>query len=632
MRKEVKKVLFKLLSQLKEDEIARDLMLKLLCYQGAVEDLSVQDIVGLKAVEVESDMKWPMDTDGFLDARICSLKFTNFRAFPDDRYGISFCREENDREYACSLFLVGGNSNGKSTICDALEYVYTGDVAAIHRLKGIEPQKYLSFGFEDGKVKKEDVSLTLTTMLTKGKSKIELASTVEPVCTAVCFCSDNDVEEMERSDEYIEDYLLSQLGYGELALLKKKMDEITESINDDLKRASTSPLEGIYIKKIIAAYLSVHHLKGERNKIKAMLKDGAISKLVKDIRTTNDKISKNVNTKDRISSIRQANRRIPKDYFVEEWNILISNIVIEEQGTTKVKRPYRPLAPGSKAEKSSGENTPSPVKTLQDRIQLMYERLNKALSEDDGLDNLYKELAEVSASYSGLADSSSRKEDLSELSVYAAKLSTLSIMILDEMESICEGFYKEHHAYLTDTMNSFSPSTETFSLSHSGGHLTARIHCSEKGGFSSSAKAYYNTFRFKLYVIALKLSLAFLYMRTSKTVVPIVIDDVFNATDFDNSIKLERFVYNIYKTYEEKVKSGIPLQLIVLTHDEMVMTAFRKGAKLMREQEMATSGRQSKYVVGNDFICGRLFHYTQAESLKEYCKVNGDFTNLYLPI
>ena len=632
MRKETRKILLKLLSQLKEDEIAHGLMLKLLNFQGSVEDLSVQDIAGVKAVEADVDVKWPMDTDGYLDARICSLKFTNFRAFPDDRYGISFCRKENDRENACSLFLVGGNSNGKSTICDALEYVYTGDVAAIHRLKGIEPEKYLTFGFEDGKVKKEDVSLTLSTMLTNGESKIELVSTVEPVCTAACFCSDNDVEEMERSDEYIEDYLLSQLGYGELPLLKQKMDEIAESINDDLKRASTSPLEGIYIKKVIAAYLSVYHRKGERNKIKALLKDGAISKLVKDIRTANDKIDRTVNAKDRINTIRQGNGRIPEDYFVEEWNMLISNIVIEEQGTTKVKRPYRPLAPGSKAEMSSGENTSSPVKTLQDRIQLMYERLNKALSEDDGLDSLYKELSEVSASYSGLADSSTRKEYLSELSVYAAKLSTLSIMIVDEMGSICEGFYKEHHAYLADTMNSFSPSTEKFTLEYSGGHLTAKIHCSEKGGFSGSAKAYYNTFRFKLYVIALKLSLAFLYMRTSKTIVPIVIDDVFNATDFDNSIKLERFVYNIYKTYEEKVNSGIPLQLIVLTHDEMVMTAFRKGAKLMREQAIATSGRQSKYVAGNDFICGRLFHYTQAESLKKYSKVNGDFANLYLPI
>lgn len=69
-------------------------------------------------------------------------------------------------------------------------------------------------------------------------------------------------------------------------------------------------------------------------------------------------------------------------------------------------------------------------------------------------------------------------------------------------------------------------------------------------------------------------------MRTNKTIVPFVIDDVFNANDFMNGLKLERFVQKIYSWYKKLITEdgcNISFQLIMLTHDDMMQTAFKKG-------------------------------------------------------
>lgn len=617
MRKEAKAVLLKLLKQLqqKEDTVACEILRKLLHFQGPVSALDDQFLrMKLDDDDVEDivDIHVPVE---FIDARVRSLKFKNFRAFPDDRYGISFVKKPNNDETICSLFLVGANSNGKSTVCDALEYAYTGDVASVHRLTDVDLKKFLTFGFEDGKVKKEDVSLTLETAQEKEATTIKLTIQVEPKCTASLFCSDNDVEELERCKDQIDEYLLNQLGYGELPTLHERLTHIHETIDKDIENTNTSILSAADIRKIIDAYLAIHNEENEKKKVRNIRKEGAISNLIKEMRSKNVSIPREIENKERAKKIRKSFKRIPKGYFEDEWIMLINNIIIDEQNTIR------------KLEKRSSQ-----IKLLQQKLTLFYEMLDTALNVKDGLDGIYDEYNKAVRGYSGLVGGAIKSEDVEEWKQYSIKLDELGRLLNEEIVAITEGFCKDNKEYLTSTMNSFSPSSEQFILEYSGGHAKAKIHSDLNGGFTGSPKAYYNTFRFKLYVIALKISLAFLYMRTRKIVVPIVIDDVFNATDFDNSIKLERFVYHIYKTYQRKVGSNIPLQLIVLSHDEMVMTAFRKGARLMHEQEIALNAKNPNLEVEKDFICGRLFHYSQSEAIKKADKEEYDFANLYLKI
>lgn len=617
MRKESRDVLLKLLQQLqqKEDHVACDIIRKLINFPKPLSELDDQflrmkhdndDVVDIVDVHVPAE---------FIDARVRSLKFKNFRAFPDDRYGISFMKKLNNDETICSLFLVGANSSGKSTVCDALEYAYTGDVASVHHLTDVDLKKFLTFGFEDGKVKKEDVCLTLETAQNEEAIAIKLTTQVEPKCTASFFCSDNDVEELERCKEQIDEYLLNQLGYGELLTLLEKLTHIHETIDTGIENTNTSILGTADIRKIIDAYLAIHNDEDEKKKVGNIRKEGAISNIINEMRSRNANIPSEIENKERTIRIWKSFRRIPKGYFEEEWIKLINNIIIDEQNTIR------------RLEKRSSQ-----IRLLQQKLTLLYEKLDTALNVKNGLDDIYVEYYKVDRGYSGLAGGAIKSEDVEEWKQYSMKLEELGRLLNEEIVAITEGFCKDNKEYLTSTMNSFSPSSEQFILEYSGGHAKAKIHSDLNGGFSGSPKTYYNTFRFKLYVIALKISLAFLYMRRRKIIVPIVIDDVFNANDFDNSIKLERFVYSIFKTYEETVESGIPLQLIVLTHDEMVQTAFRKGAKIMHERGVLTGKISADQMECRDFICGRLFHYTQAEEIKKAGFDYEDFDNLYIEI
>ena len=111
-----------------------------------------------------------------------------------------------------------------------------------------------------------------------------------------------------------------------------------------------------------------------------------------------------------------------------------------------------------------------------------------------------------------------------------------------------------------------------------------------------------------------------------------MVDFYFQVTFFEERDDSLKIVYHIYKTYKRKVGSNIPLQLIVLSHDEMVISAFRKGAKLIHEEEIALNSNTKTMEVGNSFICGRLFHYSQSEAIKNADDEKYDFANLYLKI
>ena len=71
------------------------------------------------------------------------------------------------------------------------------------------------------------------------------------------------------------------------------------------------------------------------------------------------------------------------------------------------------------------------------------------------------------------------------------------------------------------------------------------------------------------------------------------------------------------------------MQLILLTHDEMVQSAFRKGADLPGEDDNENTERHS-----HDYICGRLFSHRYAKRMFEESdekELQRPFYNLYLP-
>ena len=110
--------------------------------------------------------------------------------------------------------------------------------------------------------------------------------------------------------------------------------------------------------------------------------------------------------------------------------------------------------------------------------------------------------------------------------------------------------------------------------------LEMQISVENERGFVTSPLEYFNTFRYRLYFVTLKLALSFKWMEHTGIAAPVVIDDVFNASDFDNSVKLESYIYLVKKIFVHAcIEKGFekPLQLIILTHDDMVYNSVKNG-------------------------------------------------------
>ena len=125
-------------------------------------------------------------------------------------------------------------------------------------------------------------------------------------------------------------------------------------------------------------------------------------------------------------------------------------------------------------------------------------------------------------------------------------LEKISTTIQDIQHRVVLHFTQSFQDEISDVLKEFSDDNETFQVVATSNTFGINIQVPKEGGFLTNPYEYFNSFRFKLFCISLKIALAISWMRTNKTIVPFVIDDVFNANDFMNGLKLERFVQKIY--------------------------------------------------------------------------------------
>ena len=119
------------------------------------------------------------------DFRLQSLALKNFRKYPDDvLYGL---RLHADNNAPCSLVLVGRNSHGKSSLYDAMEYVFTGNVSEA-KLRNVECSRFIAHG---------DIKLapTIQARLVCSNEPIRSFAAfrqLNPYSVRCCFCSEAD--------------------------------------------------------------------------------------------------------------------------------------------------------------------------------------------------------------------------------------------------------------------------------------------------------------------------------------------------------------------------------------------------------------------------------------------------------
>ena len=96
-------------------------------------------------------------------------------------------------------------------------------------------------------------------------------------------------------------------------------------------------------------------------------------------------------------------------------------------------------------------------------------------------------------------------------------------------------------------------------------------------------RRYFNTFRFKMFVVGLKVALACCAKKMNGINFPVVIDDVFDASDFTNKGRIRDFIRSLVEQHDKVSKAegfaDKPLQLIFLTQDDIIGRNIYQGIK-----------------------------------------------------
>lgn len=135
---------------------------------------------------------------------------------------------------------------------------------------------------------------------------------------------------------------------------------------------------------------------------------------------------------------------------------------------------------------------------------------------------------------------------------------------------------------------------------------------------------YFNNFRFKLYLVSLKVAIAFYIMKSRKISFPLIFDDIFDSSDFTNRVYSKDYFNKIFKAYHKhKILKDKPLQIIFFTQDEVIAESIFDGICDLRKDKSNNTDRE-EYYPERDIKLVRLF--TPSESDKDdkfYISTNG---------
>lgn len=144
--------------------------------------------------------------------------------------------------------------------------------------------------------------------------------------------------------------------------------------------------------------------------------------------------------------------------------------------------------------------------------------------------------------------------------------------------------------------------------------ITAYIIPKDKSHPPLPVNKYFNTFHYRLFSTMVGVSIAMASRINTKINLPLVLDDIFYASDFENRATVERFIKELFDIFNQYTPN-LDLQLILFTHDQLIFESAVKATAEMKVENIAFA---------------RLFHYTKA-------KVKGEVLELaylmptYLP-
>jgi len=116
--------------------------------------------------------------------------------------------------------------------------------------------------------------------------------------------------------------------------------------------------------------------------------------------------------------------------------------------------------------------------------------------------------------------------------------------------------------------------------------ITAYIVPKDKSLQPLPVNKYFNTFHYRLFSTMVGVSIAMASRINTKINLPLVLDDIFYASDFENRATIERFIKELFKMFDNYTPD-LKLQLILFTHDQLIFESAVKATAEMKLENIA---------------------------------------------
>lgn len=619
-----------------------------------IDDIPVQTYVG--SFVGEGERIKTLEGHSVWDFRIRSFVVQGFRMFSfrkDERYyGLSLEKDKLVCNNPCSLYLVGANGSGKTSLYSSMEYCCTECVSAA-KARGIKEEHYNDY-IAHAKSKKEPI---LKVFFKKSKEesddkeKVDKRNEVDKIIVlrslknvlSAFFCSEHEINEFCGKPQDLTAFFYNQIGYGNIVKIKEHLEEelakvieILENKTDESKlhyqilcNIKKSLLAGIQTDILEFMILGNSINKEQRyvnilNYLKFLdgqqidwndewdvrSKQNALERIIPKLMTEKNEIGEHLGDKSTLFIL---------------YNDFIT--VLENIYHISLNKPKGFVPRRFQENELEFQLGKVEIKEFYANRKFILEWYNRIFGqfiikgEEKGTIVTIKEISEELAQVGLNMDNVEESEETVRIryGAHHEHLKSLIDGIEKELNYIREQILSTTESLRDEILSNFlMPSEEIkFSLSKEG-KLFSTIYFKKdemENEIPFEPREYLNSFRYKFYCILLKIVAAFTVKKCFNLNFPLIFDDIFYSSDFSNRDKVGDFIASIYEIHN-KIFKGVnsPLQIIFYTHDDLILDAAIQGTSDIE-----------------NVIYGRLFSYDAVEK-EDVKKVDDvEFYNLYIP-
>ena len=536
------------------------------------------------------------------DYRFHRLYLKSFRKFPNlpenEYYGIFFYGLRGKTQLPETTLLQGNNGAGKTSVFGAMEYLFTGRISAAEKMNfktKEEQERYMCFA--GGKKENIDIRVETQPLVFRLNTKDTQQEDFCRLNLRPFFCSEYDVD--KSIDKKVNEFVYEQMGF---TLIRDIIEKIGDGINsatvqyESIERRSDNmeTLIDVLDKEVLkckdfrdtvtSLAVKMRSVSNPKNELEGLRKilvekyvlkteeelvQGTKSFKLENVEEEKEKIKKVMGKKAYFHSLNRLYTEVVGSFQAEQEqldNLPLSSINPKMEKQDKLVEDFnfsrecilQIVEDLLKLKPEQFSDTASWVEQYDAFLKDKEEKLQQAR---EGVEAIYK-VKRINANKAIIVEF----YDALKSEVYGT-LNFLTIGTRDLVNKVMKLFLMKGEGMELK----FDKNDGIFSMDI--------FYQLDDGKFVSfTPEQYLNTFRYKLYCMTLKIAIAFAMKTFYQMNFPIVLDDIFYSSDFTHRSMVKDYFGHIFKIHKELFPEEYQnLQIILFTHDDLVMEAAYKG-------------------------------------------------------